>query len=89
MVALIFTVRIVKHLHRLLREVVDTLPLETLKARLDRALSYAGLVEDIPNHGRGWDWTSFKGTFEPELFYQCDFLSSDPKFPLTLKQTDE
>ena len=35
----LFTVRVVKHRHRLLREVVDASSLESLKVRLDRALS--------------------------------------------------
>jgi len=35
----LFTVRVVKHRHRLLREVVDVSSLESLKVRLDRALS--------------------------------------------------
>ncbi|KFQ91734.1 hypothetical protein Y956_05801, partial [Nipponia nippon] len=34
-----FTVRVVKHWNRLLREVVDAPSLETFKARLDGALS--------------------------------------------------
>jgi len=34
-----FTMRVVKHWHRLPREVVDAPSLETFKARLDRALS--------------------------------------------------
>jgi len=34
-----FTVRVVKHWHRLPREVVDAPSLETFKARLDEALS--------------------------------------------------
>jgi len=34
-----FTMRVVKHWHRLLREVVDAPSLETFKARLHRALS--------------------------------------------------
>jgi len=34
-----FTVRVVRHWHRLPREVVAALSLETLKLRLDRALS--------------------------------------------------
>jgi len=34
-----FTMRVVKHWHRLPREVEEALSLETLKARLDRALS--------------------------------------------------
>ncbi|KFQ27799.1 hypothetical protein N332_01203, partial [Mesitornis unicolor] len=33
-----FTVRVVRHWHRLLGEVVDALSLEVFKARLDRAL---------------------------------------------------
>ena len=35
----LFTVRMVRHWHRLPREVVDALSLETLKVRLDRALN--------------------------------------------------
>jgi len=34
-----FTIRVVKHWHRLPRDVMDALPLETFKVRLDRALS--------------------------------------------------
>ena len=34
-----FTVRVVRHWHRLPREMVAALSLETLKLRLDRALS--------------------------------------------------
>ncbi|KFW69785.1 hypothetical protein AS28_02469, partial [Pygoscelis adeliae] len=35
----LFTLRVVKHWHRLPREVVDAPSLETFKARLDGALS--------------------------------------------------
>jgi len=35
----LFTVRVVRHRHRLPREVVDAPSLETLKVRLDGALS--------------------------------------------------
>jgi len=34
-----FTIRMVRHWHRLPREVMDALPLETLKVRLNGALS--------------------------------------------------
>jgi len=34
-----FTMRVMKHWHRLLREVMEALTLETIKARLDGALS--------------------------------------------------
>ena len=34
-----FTVRVVRHWNRLPRDVVDALSLETIKARLDQALS--------------------------------------------------
>lgn len=64
MVALIFTMMAVKHQHRLLRGVVDALPLGTFKARLHRALSNHGLVVlDRGSHGRGWDWMSFQDLF--------------------------
>ena len=36
----IFTLRVVRHCHRLPREVVDALSLEAFKVRLDGALSY-------------------------------------------------
>jgi len=35
----IFTVRVVRHWHRLPREVLDALSLNTFKVKLDRALS--------------------------------------------------
>jgi len=35
----LFTMRMVKHCHRLPREVVDAPSLETFKVRLDRAMS--------------------------------------------------
>ena len=46
-----FTVRVVRHWHRLPREVVDDHSLEVFKARLDGALS--NVVKDVPAHGRG------------------------------------
>ena len=45
--------RVVKHWHRLPREVVDAPSLETFKVRLDGSLSNLILFEDVPGHCRG------------------------------------
>jgi len=44
--------RVVKHWHRLLRELVDALALETLQVRLEGALSNPAPVEEVPAHGK-------------------------------------
>jgi len=44
-----FTVRVVRHWHRLPREVVGAPSLETVKGRLEQP----DLVEDVPVHCRG------------------------------------
>lgn len=48
----IFTVPVVRHWHRLLREVVDAPFLKLSKARLDD-FEQPGLLEGVPVHGRG------------------------------------
>jgi len=48
-----FSVRVVRHWHRLPREAVDAPSLVVFKARLDGALSNLVLVEGVPAHGRG------------------------------------
>ena len=47
-----FTVRMVRHWHRLPREAVAAPSLEVFKARLDGALTIL-VVEDVPAHGGG------------------------------------
>jgi len=48
-----FTMRVMRHWNRLLREAVDAPSLEVSKARLNGALSTLGPVEGVPPHGRG------------------------------------
>jgi len=45
--------RVVKHWHRLPREVVDAPPLETLEVRLHESSEPPDLVEDVTAHCRG------------------------------------
>ena len=45
-----FTMRIVRHWHRLPRDAVDALSLETFKARLDQGLEQPDLAVDVPVH---------------------------------------
>ena len=48
-----FTTKVVKHCNRLPREAVDAPSLETLKVRLDGALSNVMELEDVPARCRG------------------------------------
>lgn len=57
------TVRMLKHLSRLLREMVDALPLVTLKVRLDGTL---GNLISSPLTAEGLSKTTFKGLFKPK-----------------------
>jgi len=63
-----FTVRLVKHWHRLPREVVDAPSLETFKARVDRALRKPDPAEDVPAHGEG-GWTGWPLQVPPNPNY--------------------
>jgi len=46
-------VRVVKHWHRLPREVVEAPSLETFKVRLDRSLSNLVCLKNVPAHCEG------------------------------------
>jgi len=51
------------------REVVDVPFLETFKARLDGALSHLLWLKMSLLTVRGLDYMTFKGAFQPKLFY--------------------
>ena len=71
----------VKHWHRLPREVVDAPSLETFKVRLDGALSNLIWLKMSLLIEEGLDKTIFKGPFQPKLFYhsksELEFLSQN------------
>jgi len=60
-----FTMRVVKHWHRLPREVVDAPSLETFKARLDGALSNLIWLKMLLLIAGGLDQMTFKGLSNP------------------------
>lgn len=61
--------RVVKHCHRMPREVMDASPLETFKARLDRTLSHHMQLNVSPLLAAGGDKMSLNGPFQSKLFY--------------------
>ena len=65
----IFTVRVVRHWHRLPREVVDAPSLETPKVRLDGALSNLIYLWVSLFVARELDWVTFKGPFQIKRFH--------------------
>jgi len=60
---------VVKHWHRLLREVVDVPSLETFKVRLDGALSNLIQLKMSLLIAGGLDWMIFNGPFQPKQFH--------------------
>ncbi|KAK4818443.1 hypothetical protein QYF61_013130, partial [Mycteria americana] len=64
-----FTVRVLKHWNRFPREVVDAPSLETFKVRLDGALSNLIQLKMSLLIAGGLDYMTFKGPFQPRLFY--------------------
>jgi len=60
---------VVKHWHRLPREVVDSPSLETFKARLDGALSNLVQLKMSLLTAGGLGWMTSKGPFQPKVFY--------------------
>jgi len=70
--------RVVRHWRRFPREVVDAPSLETLKARLDEALSSLIQLEmSLLTAGRV-DWVAFKGPFQPKPFHGSKLLHRFP-----------
>jgi len=61
--------KVVKHRHRLPREVVDAPSLETFKARLDGALSNLLQLKMSLLVAGGLHWMTFNGPFQPKQFY--------------------
>ena len=57
------TVRVVRHWHRLPRDVMGAPSLETLQIRLDGAVSTDGAA-GVPVQCREWDQTAFKCPFQ-------------------------
>ena len=66
-------IKVVRHWHRLSREVVDAPSLQTLQVRLDGALSTDGAV-GVSAHCRELDLMICKGLFQLKQF--CDSMSS-------------
>lgn len=63
-----FTVRVVRHRHRLSKEDVDSPSLEMFKVRLDRTLSNkSDQGQDVCVYSR--DWVTFKGPVQLKIFY--------------------
>jgi len=65
-----FTVRVVRHWHRLPSEVVDAPSLEVLKTRLDGAVSNLVKKEVSLPYSRGLELDDLKGHFQPKPFYE-------------------
>jgi len=61
--------KVLKHWHRLSREVVDAQSLQTAKVGLDGALSTDGAV-GVPAQCREWDQMALKGPFQLKPFYE-------------------
>jgi len=60
-----FTVRVVRHWHRLPREAVAAPSLAVFKARLDRALSSLVWWKVSLSMAGGWNWTIYKVPSNP------------------------
>ena len=75
--------RVVKHWHRLPREVVDAPSLETFQVRLDGALSNLISLKMSLLIAGGLDEMTFKGPFQPKPFYDSMKLFSPPSLPMT------
>jgi len=69
-----FTMRVVKHWHGLPREEVEAPPLETFKARLDRALiNLIWLKKSLLTAG-ALGWMTSESPFQPKAFYDSQFI---------------
>jgi len=65
---------VVKHWHRLPREVADIPPLQTFKARLDGALSNLIELKMSLLTAGGLDQMAFKGRFQAKAFYDSRMI---------------
>ena len=68
-----FTVRVVRHWHRLPREVTDVPPLETFMVRLEGTLCYLIKLWMSLFTAGGLDWMTFKGPFQLTRFSDSIF----------------
>ena len=66
------TIRVVRHWHRLPRDVVVALSLQMPKVMLDGALSTDGAVS-VPAHCREWEEMAFKSPLQSKPF--CDSMN--------------
>ena len=69
-----FTMRVVKHWHRLLREVVEAPSLETFKIRLDGARSNLAQLKSSLLTAGGLGQMTSKGPFQPKAFCESVIL---------------
>jgi len=74
-----FTMRLVKHWHRLPRDVVEAPPLETFKVRLDGALSNLVWLKMSLLTAEGLGWMTSKGPFQPKASYDSMITVLSPE----------
>jgi len=78
---------VVKHWHRVPREVVNVPSLETFKVRLDGPLSNLIQLKMSLLIVVGLDYRTSKGPFQPKLFYDSIIVTGAVLGKLKLKKT--